>query len=90
MGSEIDEPSRTLKAGIHRVLGGENMIRHQDGSTRYFTVRERAMIQTFPGCLALEKTRSEAMRQIWNAVLASFAQTIGKYIRDCLVELERN
>lgn len=53
-GSYIDEPSKTLKAGAHGVPGGENMIRYEDDSVRYFTVRESARIQTFPDDYILE------------------------------------
>ena len=47
-GSPLDLPSKALKAGVHGVPGGENMIAHEDGSARYFTVREAARMQTFP------------------------------------------
>jgi len=47
-GSYLDEASKTLKAGVYGVPGGENMLRRADGSVRYFTVREGARIQTFP------------------------------------------
>ena len=41
-GSPLDEPAKTLKAGVHGVPGGENMLARPDGSVRYFTVRESA------------------------------------------------
>ncbi len=41
-------PSKTLKAGVHGVPGGVNMLRHRNGAVRYFTVRELARLQTFP------------------------------------------
>jgi DNA (cytosine-5)-methyltransferase 1 len=47
-GSPLDLPAKTLKAGAHGVPGGENMLVRDDGSVRYFTVRESARIQTFP------------------------------------------
>lgn len=47
-GSDIDQPSKALKAGDHGVPGGENMIRFTDGSVRYFTILEAKRIQTFP------------------------------------------
>ncbi len=47
-GSLIDWPSKTIKAGVHGVSGGEAMIRFADGSLRYLTVREAARVQTFP------------------------------------------
>lgn len=47
-GSVLDEPSKTIKAGAHGVPGGENTVVLDDGSVRYYTVRESARIQTFP------------------------------------------
>ena len=72
-GSPIDEPSKALKAGVHGVPGGENMIRYPDGRVRYFTVREAARIQTFPDNYALHGAWSEAMRQLGNAVPVDLA-----------------
>ncbi len=76
-GSYIDEPSKTLKAGAHGVPGGENMIRFEDDTVRYFTVRESARIQTFPDNYILEGAWSEAMRQLGNAVPVKLAKVIG-------------
>ncbi len=75
-GSPIDEPSKTLKAGDHGVPGGENMIRFNDGSIRYFTVREAARIQTFPDDYHISGVWSECMRQIGNAVPVSLAEVV--------------
>ena len=47
-GSPWDEPAKTLKAGDHDVPGGEDMLRREDGSVRYFSVRESARLQAFP------------------------------------------
>ena len=47
-GSPLDEPAKTLKAGVHGVPGGENTLQLPDRSVRYFTGREGARIQTFP------------------------------------------
>ena len=44
----FDGARKTLKAGVHGVPGGENMLCRPDGSVRYFTVREAARLQTFP------------------------------------------
>ena len=38
-GSYLEEPAQTLKAGVHGVSGGENMLRRADGSVRYWTCR---------------------------------------------------
>ena len=47
-GSILDEPSKAIKAGVHGVPGGENMFIDDEGSLRYYTVREAARIQGFP------------------------------------------
>lgn len=79
-GSYIDEPSKALKAGSHGVPGGENMVRHEDGSVRYFTVRESARIQTFPDDYQFEGSWGEIMRQLGNAVPAKLAKIIGQSV----------
>ena len=75
-GSAFDEPAKTLKAGVHGVPGGENMLRRSDGSVRYFTVRESARLQTFPDNYELHGSWTEAMRQLGNAVPVELARTI--------------
>lgn len=79
-GSYIDEPSKALKAGGHGVPGGENMIRFEDGSVRYFTVRESARIQTFPDDFDFEGSWGEVMRQLGNAVPAELGKKVGQSI----------
>ncbi|MCP4490366.1 MAG: DNA cytosine methyltransferase [Gammaproteobacteria bacterium] len=83
-GSPIDEPSKTLKAGDHGVPGGENMIRYNDNSIRYFTVREAARIQTFPDDYHLSGVWSECMRQIGNAVPVSLAEVVAQSVYDAI------
>ncbi|MCU8135951.1 DNA cytosine methyltransferase [Vibrio vulnificus] len=83
-GSYIDEPSKTLKAGAHGVPGGENMIRFEDDSVRYFTIRESARIQTFPDNYVLEGAWGEAMRQLGNAVPVELARTVGLSVYNAL------
>jgi len=41
-GSPFDEPAKTLKAGVHGVPGGENMLALPDGQVRYFTVPKKS------------------------------------------------
>ena len=77
-GSEIDQPSKTIKAGGHGVPGGENMIRYEEGSVRYFTTYEAKLIQTFPKNFIITGTWGEAMRQIGNAVPVRLSEVIGK------------
>lgn len=83
-GSPIDEPSKTLKAGDHGVPGGENMIRFNDDSIRYFTVREAARIQTFPDDYHISGAWSECMRQIGNAVPVTLAEVVSKSVYQAL------
>lgn len=77
-GSPLDEAAKTLKAGVHGVPGGENMLAYPDGTVRYFTVRESARLQTFPDDYHLHGSWSEAMRQLGNAVPVELAAAIGK------------
>ena len=87
-GSYLEEPSKTLKAGVHGVPGGENMLRRADGSVRYFTVREAARIQTFPDGYRFHGAWSECMRQLGNAVPAELARVVGESIAARLDESE--
>lgn len=75
-GSPLDQPSKALKAGAHGVPGGENMLRRPDGSVRYYSVRESAMIQTFPDDYELHGSWGEAMRQLGNAVPVELARRV--------------
>lgn len=86
-GSPLDEPSKTLKAGDHGVPGGENMIVFPDGRVRYFTVREAAMIQTFPTDFVFGSSWSENMRQIGNAVPVELGRIVAEHIRSRLSEV---
>lgn len=76
-GSELDWPSKTIKAGGHGVPGGENMIRFPDSSVRYFTVFEAKRVQTFPDNFVIKGAWGEAMRQLGNAVPVFLAEIIG-------------
>lgn len=75
-GSPLDEPAKTLKAGVHGVPGGENMLLRPDGSVRYFTVRESARLQTFPDAFAFHGSWTETMRQLGNAVPVRLARVV--------------
>ncbi len=79
-GSPLDEAAKTLKAGVHGVPGGENMLARPDGTVRYFTVRESARLQTFPDDYRLHGSWTEAMRQLGNAVPVELARVIGKNV----------
>ncbi len=80
-GSPLDEPAKTLKAGVHGVPGGENMLVRPDGSLRYFSVRESARLQTFPDDYAFHGSWSETMRQLGNAVPVRLANIIAADVR---------
>jgi DNA (cytosine-5)-methyltransferase 1 len=79
-GSPLDEPAKTLKAGVHGVPGGENMLVQPSGEVRYFTVREAARLQTFPDDYYFPCSWGESMRQIGNAVPVHLAYIIASSI----------
>ena len=79
-GSPLDMPSKALKAGIHGVPGGENMISFPGGRMRYFTIREAARVQTFPDQWAFEGVWSEAMRQLGNAAPTRLCQVVASSV----------
>jgi DNA (cytosine-5)-methyltransferase 1 len=83
-GSSLDRPSKTIKAGVNGVPGGENMLLDEHGEPRYFTVREAARIQTFPDSFVFGGSWSEGMRQIGNAVPPSLSQIVGQSILEKL------
>lgn len=85
-GSVLDAPAKTLKAGDHGVPGGENMMVKDDGSPRYFTVRESARLQTFPDSYVLHGSWTEAMRQLGNAVPVRLAYVVAAGVAEKLVE----
>jgi DNA (cytosine-5)-methyltransferase 1 len=80
-GSPLDAPAKTLKAGVHGVPGGENMLRRQDGSVRYFTIRESARLQTFPDEMIFHGSWTETMRQLGNAVPCRLACAVASAVR---------
>lgn len=80
-GSPVDMPSKTIKAGVHGVSGGEGTLRELDGTVRYLTIREAALVQGFPNDYEFPGYRSRVMGVIGNAVAVSVAQTIGTSLR---------
>ncbi|QSM91514.1 phage DNA methylase [Mycobacteroides abscessus subsp. bolletii] len=80
-GSSFDWPAKTIKAGVHGVSGGEAMIRFEDGSLRYLTVRESARIQGFPDEYVFPVARSRAMGAIGNAVASPLARMLAERLR---------
>jgi DNA (cytosine-5)-methyltransferase 1 len=88
-GSEIDWPAKTIKAGGHGVPGGENMLKHPNGTIRYFTTYEAKLIQTFPPDYVIKGSWGEALRQIGNAVPVLLAQRIGIDLMETLTKTKK-
>jgi len=85
-GSSLDAPSKTLKAGVHGVPGGENTVQCDDGSVRYYTIREAARLQTFPDTYQFTQSWAEHMRQLGNAVPVDLAYHIAQSIQNALTQ----
>jgi DNA (cytosine-5)-methyltransferase 1 len=77
-GSPLDMPSKTIKAGVHGVAGGEGMLRELDGAVRYLSIREAALVQGFPQDYEFPGVRSRVMGVIGNAVAVDVAAHIGR------------
>jgi len=83
-GSPLDQPAKALKAGVHGVPGGENMMVRDDGTVRYFTLREAARLQGLPDDYEFPRSWSESMRQLGNAVPAQLGEALGRWLADML------
>lgn len=83
-GNRLDWPAKTIKAGVHGVPGGEHIVKLDNGRLRYMTVRECARVQTFPDSWVFSGPRSEASRQIGNAVPVRLARIIGTKLRQTI------
>lgn len=77
-GSVLDWPSKTIKAGVHGVPGGENVIVDDSGTARYYTLRETARLQSFPDDYFFEGARLHVTRQIGNAVPCALASAVAE------------
>ena len=86
-GSRLDWPSKTIKAGVHGVPGGENIVHMDDGGHRYFTLRETARLQGFPDDFIFVGARLHVTRQIGNAVPIKLAEAVGGKLFD---QIDRN
>lgn len=83
-GNPLDWPAKTIKAGVHGIPGGEHIALLDDGSHRYLTIRECARVQTFPDWWTFEGPRTEASRQIGNAVPVHLATIMGTNVGDTI------
>jgi DNA (cytosine-5)-methyltransferase 1 len=86
-GSPIDEPAKALKAGVHGVPGGENMLAREDGSVRYFSVREAARLQGLDDKYEFPGSWTESMRQLGNAVPVQLANAVGTWLSEAMSEV---
>ena len=80
-GSELDWPAKTVKAGVHGVPGGENVLLLDDGTWRYFTLRELARLQDFPDDYFFTGSRSKVISQVGNAVPCRMAYSVATQLR---------
>jgi DNA (cytosine-5)-methyltransferase 1 len=82
--NDLDRPAKTVKAGVHGVPGGETVVRLDDGSIRYLTVREVARVMTFPDDWWLAGPRGEQMRQLGNAVPPVLGRVVADSVASAL------
>ena len=83
-GSSYNAPAKTLKAGVHGVPGGENMIAFDDGQYRYMSVREAARLQGFSDMYRFDVTWSRALRLLGNAVPVTLAAVVASAVAEAL------
>jgi DNA (cytosine-5)-methyltransferase 1 len=88
-GSKLDWPAKTIKAGVHGVPGGENTLIEDSGEIRYFTLRETALLQTFPNSHVFRGARLHITRQIGNAVPCVLSAAISLPLCKVLAEPEK-
>jgi DNA (cytosine-5)-methyltransferase 1 len=79
-GSVMDRPSKTIVCGCNGVPGGMNAITLDDGTYRYYTVREAARLQTFPDTYKFSPTWSRAFVELGNAVPPLIGQLMGRLV----------
>lgn len=89
LGSLLDEASKTIKAGVHGVAGGEHIV-HLDDTFRYLTVRECMRIQDLPDDMVIDTNRTAAMRQVGNAVPPRVAEVFGRAIANVILDRDQS
>jgi DNA (cytosine-5)-methyltransferase 1 len=82
--NDLDRPAKTVKAGVHGVPGGETVVRVDNGTIRYMTVREVARVMTFPDNWWLAGPRGEQMRQLGNAVPVDLGRVVADSVAAAL------
>lgn len=85
-GCPLTWPAKSLKAGVHGVGGGENMLRYGNGKVRYFTIRECARLQTFPDTWAFKGAWSTITKQLGNAVPVKLATAVAQSVKETLLK----
>jgi DNA (cytosine-5)-methyltransferase 1 len=88
-GSDLDLPSKTIKAGVHGVAGGEHIVHLDTGEHRYLTVRECMRVQDLPDEMRIDAPRTVAMRQIGNAVPPTIGRVFGVALADAVCDPPR-
>jgi DNA (cytosine-5)-methyltransferase 1 len=88
--NDLDRPAKTVKAGVHGVPGGETVMRLDDGTIRYMTVREVARVMTFPDHWRLSGPRGEQMRQLGNAVPVKLGMVMADAVASALAVARDN
>ena len=84
-GSDMDGVAKTITSGVNGPGGGANTLRLANGSVRYFTIREAALIQTFPDDFTFDDLSwTAAFKQIGNAVPVQLAQVFGDAVATAL------
>ena len=63
------------------------MVR-DDGSVRYFTIREAARLQGLPDTYRFPRSWSESMRQLGNAVPTQLSEVMGRWVASLLEGIE--
>lgn len=79
-GSVLDKPAKTIVCGTNGVPGGANAVTLDDGTYRYFTVREAAHIQTFPHSFEFSPVWSRAFVEVGNAVPPLLATKLARLL----------